>query len=74
MKNANLHLGPKNLKQQHRVGTDWLGNSSAEKELGGLGARLNRSQQRALAAMTDRRILCAALARQSSDCSSLVSI
>lgn len=57
MKNANLHLGPKNLKQQHRMGTDWLGSSSAEKELGNLGARLNRSQQWALAAMTDRCIL-----------------
>lgn len=29
-----LHLGLNNLKQQHRVGTDWMGNSSAEKELG----------------------------------------
>lgn len=63
-KNANLHLGPKNLKQQHRVGTDWLGNSSAEKEPGGLGARLNSSQQRALAATTDKThpVCCTSLA------------
>lgn len=32
-----LHLGLNNLKQQHRVETDWLGSNSAEKELGGAG-------------------------------------
>lgn len=41
-----LHLEWNNLKQQKRLGTDWLGYSSAAKDLGVLGdSKLNMSQQ-----------------------------
>ncbi|KAK4823087.1 hypothetical protein QYF61_025709 [Mycteria americana] len=53
-----LHLGRSNTGHKYKLGEEWLESSPAERDLGVLvKSRLNRSQQRALAATRANRIL-----------------
>ncbi|CAM5080058.1 unnamed protein product [Eretmochelys imbricata] len=67
-----LHLGRKNTMHRYRLGTKWLGSSSAEKDLGvTVDEKLDMSQQSALVAKKANGILgciCSGIASQIEGC------